>query len=121
MLGIPTVLDRLFQQAIAQWLSPKYEAGIFGTTVMGSEKGAMHIRQCCRRKQYLNEGKEWIIELDLEKFFDKVNHDKLMGLLAKKIADKRTLKLIRSYLNSGIMEGGVVSQTDRRHASRSVR
>jgi len=57
----------------------------------------------------LNEGYDWVIELDLEKFFDKVNHDKLMGLLAKKITDKRTLKLIRSYLNSGIMEGGMVS------------
>ena len=57
----------------------------------------------------VNEGYEWIVELDLEKFFDKVNHDKLMGLLAKKITDKGTLKLIRSYLTSGIMEGGVVS------------
>lgn len=56
----------------------------------------------------LNEGYEWIIELDLEKFFDGVNHDKLMGLLTKKISDKRTLKLIRSYLNSGIMEEDMV-------------
>ena len=77
---------------------------------MGLEKDAMHIRRYCKRKSILIEGYEWIIELDLEKFFDKVNHDKLMGLLAKKIKDKRTLKLIRSYLNSGIMEGGVVSQ-----------
>jgi RNA-directed DNA polymerase len=61
-------------------------------------------------QQNLNEGYEWIIELDLEKFFDKVNHDKLMGLLAKRIEDKLTLKLIRSYLTSGIMEGGMVSQ-----------
>ena len=58
---------------------------------------------------YLNDGYEYVIELDLEKFFDKVNHDKLMGLLAKQITDKRTLKLIRSYLTSGIMEDGVAS------------
>jgi RNA-directed DNA polymerase len=57
----------------------------------------------------LNEGYEWVVELDLEKFFDKVNHDKLMGLLSKKISDKRILKLMRSYLNSGIMEEGMVT------------
>ena len=109
MLGIPTVLDRLLQQAISQWLSPKYEPE-FSVHSYGFREGRNAHQAVLEAKQYLGEGKEWIIELDLEKFFDRVNHDKLMGLLAKRIADKRTLKLIRSYLNSGIMEGGMVSQ-----------
>jgi len=109
MLGIPTVLDRLFQQSIAQWLSPKYEPE-FSAYSYGFREGRNAHQAVLQAKKYLDEGKEWIIELDLEKFFDTVNHDKLMGLLAKRIADKRTLKLIRSYLNSGIMEGGLVSQ-----------
>jgi RNA-directed DNA polymerase len=109
MLGIPTVLDRLFQQAISQWLSPKYEPE-FSAYSYGFREGRNAHQAVLQAKKYLDEGKDWIIELDLEKFFDRVNHDKLMGLLAKRIADKRTLKLIRSYLNSGIMEGGMVSQ-----------
>jgi RNA-directed DNA polymerase len=109
MLGIPTVLDRLFQQAISQWLSPKYEPE-FSAYSYGFREGRNAHQAVLQAKKYLDEGKEWIIELDLEKFFDRVNHDKLMGLLAKRIEDKRTLKLIRSYLNSGIMEGGIVSQ-----------
>ncbi len=108
MLGIPTVTDRLLQQAIAQWLSPKYEEE-FSNYSYGFREGRNAHQAVLQAQQNLNEGYEWIIELDLEKFFDKVNHDKLMGLLAKKITDKRTLKLIRSYLNSGIMEDGVVS------------
>lgn len=109
MLGIPTVLDRLFQQSIAQWLIPKYEPE-FSVYSYGFREGRNAHQAVLQAKKYLDEGKEWIIELDLEKFFDTVNHDKLMGLLAKRITDKRTLKLIRSYLNSGIMEGGLVSQ-----------
>ena len=109
MLGIPTVLDRLFQQAISQWLSPKFEPE-FSAYSYGFREGRNAHQAVLQAKKYLDSGKEWIIELDLEKFFDRVNHDKLMGLLAKRITDKRTLKLIRSYLNSGIMEGGMVSQ-----------
>ena len=109
MLGIPTVKDRLLQQAIAQWLSPKYEEE-FSNYSYGFREGRNAHQAVLRARQNLNEGYEWIIELDLEKFFDRVNHDKLMGLLAKRIEDKLTLKLIRSYLNSGIMEGGMVSQ-----------
>jgi hypothetical protein len=108
MLGIPTVTDRLLQQAIAQWLSPKYEEE-FSNYSYGFRKGRNAHQAVLQAQSNLNEGYEWVIELDLEKFFDRVNHDKLMGLLAKKIADKGTLKLIRSYLNSGIMEDGVVS------------
>jgi RNA-directed DNA polymerase len=109
MLGIPTVKDRLLQQAIAQWLSPKYEEE-FSNYSYGFREGRNAHQAVLQAQQNLNEGYEWIIELDLEKFFDKVNHDKLMGLLAKRIEDKLTLKLIRSYLTSGIMEGGMVSQ-----------
>ena len=108
MLGIPTVTDRLLQQAVAQWLSPKYEAE-FSNYSYGFRENRNAHQAVLQAQQNLNEGYEWIIELDLEKFFDKVNHDKLMGLLVKKISDKRILKLIRSYLNSGIMEDGVVS------------
>lgn len=108
MLGIPTVTDRLLQQAIAQWLSPKNEEG-FSNHSYGFRPGGNAHQAVLQAQAYLNDGYEYVIELDLEKFFDKVNHDKLMGLLAKQIADKRTLKLIRSYLTSGIMEGGVSS------------
>ena len=108
MLGIPTVTDRLLQQAIAQWLSPKYEEEFSDYSYGFRERRSAH-QAVMQAQSNLNEGYEWVIELDLEKFFDKVNHDKLMGLLAKKITDKRILKLIRSDLNSDIMEGGVVS------------
>jgi RNA-directed DNA polymerase len=108
MLGIPTVIDRLLQQAIAQWLNPKYEEEFSNYSYGFREKRSAH-QAVMQAQQNLNEGNEWIIELDLENFFDRVNHDKLMGLLTKKITDKRTLKLIRSYLNSGIMADGVVS------------
>lgn len=109
MLGIPTVIDRLLQQAIAQWLSPKYEA-TFSEQSYGFRPNRSAHQAVTQSKQYLQEGKTWVIEIDLEKFFDKVNHDRLMSTLAKRISDKPTLKLIRSYLTSGIMEGGTVSQ-----------
>ena len=104
MLGIPTVIDRLLQQAIAQWLSTKYEEEFFGYSY-GFREGRNAHQAVLQAQEYLNEGYEWVIELDLEKFFDKVNHDRLMSTLAKKLTDKRTLKLIRGYLTSGIMEG----------------
>ena len=108
MLGIPTVIYRLLQQATAQWLSPKNEE-VFSTYSYGFRPGRNAHQAVLQAQTYLNEGYEQVIELDLEKFFDKVNHDKLMGLLAKQITDKRILKLIRSYLTSGIMEGGLAS------------
>jgi RNA-directed DNA polymerase len=108
MLGIPTVIDRLFQQAIAQWLSTKYE-GEFSNYSYGFREGRSAHQAVLQAQEYVNEGYEWVIELDLEKFFDKVHHDRLMSTLAKKLTDKRILKLIRSYLTSGIMEGGVCS------------
>jgi RNA-directed DNA polymerase len=108
MLGIPCVTDRLLQQAIGQWLSPKYEPE-FSSHSYGFREGRNAHQAVLEAQVYLEEGKEWIVELDLDHFFDRVNHDKLMGTLAKRIEDKRTLKLIRRYLNSGIMEGGLVS------------
>ncbi len=109
MLGIPTVVDRLIQQAINQCLTPKYEEQ-FSKDSYGFRPNK-NARQAVRRAQeYVNEGKNWIVELDLEKFFDKVNHDRLMSVLSRTIKDKRLLKLIRSYLTSGILDGGVVSQ-----------
>ena len=108
MLGIPTATDRLLHQCVAQWLSPKYEEE-FSTYSYGFRPNR-DAHQAVRQAQvFLEEGKTWIVELDLEKFFDKVNHDKLMSLLEKKISDKRILQLIRKYLTSGIMEGGMVS------------
>jgi len=108
MLGIPTVIDRLLQQAIAQWLGPQYEEE-FSSYSYGFREGRNAHQAVLQAQVNLNVGYDWIIELDLEKFFDRVNHDKLMGLVAKKITDKGTLRLIRSYLNSGIMEGGIIS------------
>lgn len=109
MLGIPTVTDRLIQQAISQWLSPKYDS-TFSDYSYGFRPRRNAHQAVKQSQQYLQEGKTWIIEIDLEKFFDKVNHDRLMSTLSRRISDKSTLKLIRKYLTSGIMEGGVVSQ-----------
>ena len=108
MLGIPSVIDRLLQQAIGQWLSHLYEPE-FSTYSYGFREKRNAHQAVLQAQQNLNEGYEWVAELDLEKFFDKVHHDRLMSTLAKKVTDKRTLKLIRSYLTSGIMEGGVAS------------
>lgn len=107
MLGIPTVIDRLLQQAISQWLSPKYE-GDFSSNSYGFRPNRNAHQAVLRAQANLNAGYTWIVELDLEKFFDRVNHDILMHLLRDKIKDKRTLKLIRSYLSSGIMKNGLV-------------
>jgi len=108
MLGIPTVIDRLIQQSISQWLSPKYE-GNFSSNSYGFRPNRNAHQAVLRAQEYLNGGYTWIVELDLDKFFDRVNHDKLMNLLSMRISDKRTLKLIRLYLSSGIMENGLVT------------
>jgi len=109
MLGIPTVLDRLVQQSIAQCLSPKYEEQFSKQSYGFRPKRNAH-QAVMQAKEYITSGKTYVIEMDLEKFFDKVNHDRLMSVLSEKISDKRVLQLIRSYLTSGIMEGGIVSQ-----------
>ncbi len=109
MLGIPTVLDRLLQQAISQWLSQFYEPN-FSQHSYGFRPNRNTHQAVKQAQTLLNEGRVWVIELDLEKFFDKVNHDKLMSLLSQKVKDKRVLQLIHLYLRSGIMEGGLVSR-----------
>jgi RNA-directed DNA polymerase len=109
MLGIPTVKDRLIQQAIAQWLSPKYEAQ-FSKNSYGFRPHRNAHQAVLQAQQYLQRGKTRVIELDLEKFFDTVNHDRLMHSLGKTISDNRTLDLIRRYLRIGMMEDGMVSQ-----------
>lgn len=106
-LGIPTVIDRLICQSIAQWLSPQYEKEFSNYSYGFRENRSTH-QAVYQAQTNLNDGYEWVVELDLESFFDRVNHDKLMSLLAKKITDKRTLKLLRAYLNWGMMEDGVV-------------
>lgn len=109
MLGIPTVLDRLLQQAIAQKLSELYDGGFSENSFGFRPKRSAH-QAVAKAQEYLNEGCTKVIEIDMEKFFDKVNHDRLMSRLAGRIEDKRLLKLIRRYLSAGIMENGVVNQ-----------
>jgi RNA-directed DNA polymerase len=109
MLGIPTVLDRLLQQAISQWLTPKYEEQ-FSKRSYGFRPNKNAHQAVMQAQEYVKEGKEWIVELDLEKFFDKVNHDRLLSVLSRTVSDKPTLKLLRSYLSSGILEDGIISQ-----------
>jgi RNA-directed DNA polymerase len=108
LLGIPTVIDRMIQQAISQILTSMYEPLFsvysFGFRPNRSAHDAIHQAQV-----HINEGNRTVVDIDLEKFFDRVNHDKLMSLLAREISDKRVLKLIRSYLQSGVMIGGLVS------------
>jgi RNA-directed DNA polymerase len=109
MLGIPTVVDRMLHQAVLQWLTPQVDEE-FNEHSFGFRPHRNCHQAVIAAKRMMDEGKEWIIELDLEKFFDRVNHQKLMGLLSKRIEDKRTLKLINLWLKSGIMASGVVSQ-----------
>ena len=109
MLGIPTVRDRMVQQAISQWLSQFYEPN-FSAFSYGFRPNKNAHQAILQAQAFLNEGKAYVVELDLEKFFDKVNHDKLMSLIMRKVTDKATLSLIHKYLRSGIMEGGTVSQ-----------
>jgi hypothetical protein len=108
MLGIPTVTDRLIQQCINQTLNGMYDV-TFDEWSYGFRPNCSAHQATHQAQTFLNEGYVWILELDLEKFFDRVNHDKLMGILMKSVEDKRVLKLIRLYLTAGIMEGGAVS------------
>ena len=111
LLGIPTVLDRLIQQAIAQELNKIYDH-TFSESSYGFRPNRSAKQAILRAKEYINEGYRWVVDMDLEKFFDKVNHDILMYRLSKKIRDKRVLKLIRAYLESGIMINGIKVNSD---------
>jgi RNA-directed DNA polymerase len=111
LLGIPTVIDRIIQQAILQVLSPTFESE-FSENSYGFRPGKSAHQAIGRAKEIINEGYTWVVDLDLEKFFDRVNHDILMSRVARRIEDKKVLKLIRGYLNSGVMVNGVVMGTE---------
>ena len=108
MLGIPTVLDRLIQQALLQVLTKLYDP-MFSDSSFGFRPGRSTHQALDRAKEHIALGHRWVVDMDLEKFFDRVNHDILMSRLAHQIKDKRILKVIRLYLQAGIMEGGIVS------------
>ena len=111
MLGIPTVLDRFIAQAILQVLGPIFDPD-FSARSYGFRPGrSAHqaLQQMCHD---IEEGYRWVVNLDLEKFFDRVNHDRVMSRVARKVKDKRLLKLLRRYLNAGIMQDGLVSQRE---------
>ena len=109
-LRIPTVVDRVVQQAIAQILTevfePEFSEHSFG--FRPNRSAHMALKQA---KAHINEGYRVVVDIDLEKFFDKVNHDKLMHLISEKVKDKRVLKLIRKYLTAGVMEKGIKTKT----------
>jgi len=107
-LGIPTVLDRMIQQAVMQVLQRQWD-GTFSDHSYGFRPGRSAHQAVAKAQRYIAEGHRWCVDLDLEKFFDRVNHDKLMGRIAKRVGDKRLLKLIRAFLNAGVMENGLVS------------
>lgn len=107
-LGIPTVLDRVIQQSISQRLSSLYELE-FSENSYGFRKGRNAQMALTQAEKYLNAGKTYIVELDLAQFFDVVNHDRLISVLRRKVSDERIISLIRKYLRSGIMEGGVTT------------
>jgi len=111
LLGIPTVTDRLIQQAIAQVLSRLYDSS-FSDHSYGFRPGRSAHDAVRKAKGYIREGYRWTVDMDLEKFFDKVNHDRLMSTLAKRIDDKPLLKLIRKYLQSGVLINGIVLDTN---------
>src|SRR6201986_2849346 len=107
-LGIPTVLDRFIQQAVMQVLQRQWDP-TFSDHSYGFRPGRSAHQAVAQAQRYIAEGHSWCVDLDLEKFFDRVNHDKLMGKIAKRVGDKRLLKLIRAFLNAGVMENGLVS------------
>jgi len=109
ILGIPTVKDRLIQQAIHQELSRYYEP-VFSESSYGFRPGRSAHQAIEQASKYIQEGKEWVVDIDLEKFFDKINHDRLMQRLSKGIGDKKLLRLINAYLKAGMMDDGLTEQ-----------
>src|SRR5208337_3837018 len=107
-LGIPTVLDRFIQQAVMQVLQKRWDP-TFSEHSYGFQPGRSAHQAVAQAQQYIADGCSWTADFDLEKFFDRVNHDKLMGQIAKRVEDRRLLKLIRAFLNAGVMENGLVS------------
>jgi len=110
-LGIPTVLDRFIQQAVMQVLQGRWDR-TFSDHSYGFRPGRSAHQAVAQAQQYMAEGYRWVVDLDLEKFFDRVSHDKLMARIETRVGDRRLLKLIRSFLKAGVMEGGLVSPVD---------
>jgi RNA-directed DNA polymerase len=110
-LGIPTVLDRFVQQAVMQVLQGRWDR-TFSNHSYGFRPGRSAHQAVEQAQQYIAEGYRWVVDLDLEKFFDRVNHDKLMAKIAERVSDQRMLKLIRVFLRAGVMENGLVSPVD---------
>jgi RNA-directed DNA polymerase len=110
LLGIPTVIDRLIQQAMAQKLSELFD-GAFSNSSYGFRPGRSAQQAVEQARKHVESGYVYVVDLDLAKYFDTVNHDLLMHLVSRKVQDKRVLKLIRAYLNAGVMLGGLVSPT----------
>lgn len=110
-LGIPTVLDRMVQQAVMQVLQGRWDAG-FSEHSHGFRPGRSAHQAVAKAQQYIAAGRAWVVDLDMEKFFDRVNHDRLMKSLALRIADKRMLHLIGAFLKAGVMENGLVGPVD---------
>jgi RNA-directed DNA polymerase len=108
-LGIPTVLDRFIQQAILQVLQPIFDP-TFSEYSYGFRPGRSAHQAVCQAQRYVQSGRRWVVDVDLEKFFDRVSHDVLMGRLAKRLEDKRLLRIIRRYLEAGVMANGVVME-----------
>ncbi len=108
MLGIPTVIDRLLQQALHQVLSPLFEPHFSASSYGFRPQRSAH-QAVLKARQYVREGRRWVVDIDLEKFFDRVNHDILMSRLARRIKDKRVLRLIRGYLQAGMMSKGLTT------------
>ncbi len=109
MLGIPTVLDRFIQQAVLQVLQPRFDP-TFSESSYGFRPGRRAQDAVCQAQRYVQSGRRWVVDIDLERFFDRVNHDVLMGKLSQRVADRRLLVLIRRYLEAGMMAHGVVQE-----------
>jgi RNA-directed DNA polymerase len=110
-LGIPTVLDRFIQQAVLQVLQANWD-GTFSDASFGFRPGRSAHKAVAKAQEHIASGYGIVVDLDLEKFFDRVNHDVLIGLVAKRMSDKRLLKLIRGFLTAGVLEGGLVGPTE---------
>lgn len=110
-LGIPTVLDRFIQQAVLQVLQSRWDR-TFSQSSYGFRPGRSTHQALAAVQGFIAEGHRWVVDLDLEKFFDRVNHDILMGRIANRVQDQRMLRLIRAFLNAGVMEDGLVSPTE---------
>ena len=111
ILGIPCALDRFIQQCILQVLQPRFDP-TFSKHSYGFRPGRGTHQAIEAARQYIQQGRRWVVDVDLERFFDRVNHDVLMGRLAKRITDKRLLKLIRCYLEAGMLANGIVMERE---------